>query len=200
MLSLKNRALKYSDFKKSDSLVQTTHPNQTQTALFSFYERDGRHVQHYFLLSCDEILVLDLRFFQLRIQPLRQGQPSQIIASWFVEMFNFRSVLVSDCFKKNEVNLLRIIKDSIYRGLNLLEFAREIVPVKFDITMFTNSPCPPNTSDDDDGFRREINPLLSDIQLPRICVKNKRQLCIEDVAVEVPDEIKEEKDSKKRCS
>lgn len=199
MSSLRDRALNISDFKKSDLLVETTHSNQTQTALFSFYERDGRPVQHYFLLSCDEISVLGLRFFQLRIQPLRQGQPSQIVASWFLEIFKFRSVLVNDCFKKNEVNLLSIIKGSIHDGLNLSKFAREIVPIKFDITEFTKSHCP-NTSEDDDSFRREINICSSDIQLPRICVKNKRVLCIEDVAVEVPDEMKEEKDSKKSCN
>ena len=194
MLSLRYRKLNISDFKKSDLLVETTHSNQTQTALFSFYERDGRPVQHYFLLSCDEISVLGLRFFQLRIQPLRQGQPSQIVASWFLEIFKFRSVLVNNCFKKNEVNLLSIIKGSIHDGLNLSEFARELVPIKFDITMHTDSPWP-DSSEDDDALRRGFNPIRCSIKAS-LNLQRKRPLCIEYVAAfEVSDD---ERNPKKR--
>jgi hypothetical protein len=195
-----NTCLTLGNFKTAGKLVSKYLPIQTPIGFFSFSEKGCGSARGFFVLHIIEIIVPNgLRFFQLTIQPLRQEHPPQIVASWFIEMFNFRSVIVDKCFKQNSVNLLNIIKNSIYHGLNLLEFARELVPMKFDITMFTNSPCP-NISENDNTYPRQFNPFLSDIQLPRICVK-KRLLYIKDGAVEVSDERNEEEpNSKKKCN
>lgn len=184
----KKQGLTLGNFKTGGKLISIVDPRQTQTALFSFSNKDCCIIRSFFTLTVIEIIVPNgLRFFQLTIQPLRQGRPSQIVASWFIDMFKFRSVIVDDCFKPNSQNLLDIIKKSIYHGLNLSEFARELVPIEFDITMHTNSPWP-DSSEDDDALRRGFNPILCSIK-PSLNLQRKRPLCIEDVAaVEVSDD------------
>ncbi len=195
----KNDLLTRGNFETGAKLVPVVQPTQASTALFCFSKKDCCIVRGFFTLTIIEIIVPNgLRFFQLTIQPLKQGRPSQNVAWWFLDIFCFRSLTVDDYFKKNLQNLVDIVKRSIYHGLNLFEFARELVPMEFDITMLTDSPCP-DTSIDDDIFGREINPLRCDIQLSPLHVQRKRQfLCIEDGAVEVFDEKNEELNPKKR--
>lgn len=193
----KENPLTKRNFKTGRELIPISRPRQAITELFSFSKRDCCIIRGFFTLTVIEIMVPNgLRFFQLTIQPLRQGCPPQIVASWFINMFDFRSMIVDDCFKKHSQNLLEIIKKSIYRGLNLSEFARELVPIEFDITMHTDSPWP-DSSEDDDRPGRGFNPLLREIK-PSLNLQRKRPLCIEDVAaVKVSDDEPERKKRRK---
>lgn len=196
----KNKCLTLGNFKTGGKLIPVVQPIQAVTALFSFSKKDCCIVRGFFNLTITEIIVPNgLRFSQLTIQPLRQGHPPQIVASWFIDMFYFRSVIVENRFKKNSQNLLDIIKKTIHYGLNLSELARELVPNEFDITVYTKSSCS-DSFEDDDIFGREINPLRCDIKLSPLHVQRKRNLlCIEDgEKVEVFDERNEEPDPKKR--
>ena len=196
----KNKGLTLGNFKTGGKLISVVQPIQARTTLFSFSKKGCCIVQGFFNLTIIEIIVPNgLRFSQLTIQPLRQGHPPQNVAHWFTDMFYFRSVIVDNRFKKNSQNLLDIIKKTIHYGLNLSEFAGELVPIEFDITMHTNSPWP-DSSEDDDCLGREINPLRCDIKLSPLHVQRKRTLlCIEDgEKVEVFDERNEEPDPKRR--
>ena len=188
-----SQPLTISNFRTGSKLISIIRPIQSLTTLFSFSNKDCCIVRGFFKLTAIEIIVPNgLRFFELTIQPLRQGCPPQTVASWFLNMFSFRSMIVDDCFKQNSQNLLDIIKKSVYRGLNLLEFARELVPIEFDITMHTNSPWP-DSSEDDAPLGRGFNPILCSIK-PSLNLQRKRPLCIEDVAaVEVSDDEPERK-------
>ena len=124
----KNKGLTLGNFKTGGKLISVVQPIQARTTLFSFSKKGCCIVQGFFNLTIIEIIVPNgLRFSQLTIQPLRQGHPPQIVASWFIDMFYFRSVIVDNRFKKNSQNLLDIIKKTIHYGLNLSEFARELV-------------------------------------------------------------------------
>ena len=196
----KNKRLKLRNFKTGGKLISVVQPIQARTTLFSFSNKDCCIVQGFFNLTIIEIIVPNgLRFSQLTIQPLRQGHPPQIVASWFIDMFldmfYFRSAIVENRFKKNSQNLLDIIKKTIHYGLNLSEFARELVPIKFDITMHTDSPWP-DSSEDDNPLGREFNPHHCEIK-PSLNLQRKRPLCIEYVAAEV-EVYDDETERKKR--
>ena len=52
------------------------------------------------MLSITQITLSKYRYFELSIQPSRQGHHPQIVASWFLEYCYFRAAIVENLFEK----------------------------------------------------------------------------------------------------
>ena len=150
-------------FNSASISLRLSNCRRELLSIFSFSEQNT--IRGFFMLSIKEITIWNIyRYYELSIQPLRQGCPPKIVASWFLEYLKFKGAIVEDLFeRKHSLNLVDIIEKSIHHGLNLLDFAKELVPAKFDITMYSGVFLP-HTGEDDDERRREFNPLFSEIQ------------------------------------
>ena len=148
-------------FNSASVSLRLSNYRRELLSIFSFSEQDT--IRGFFTLSIKEITIWNIySYYELSIQPLRQGRPLQIVSSWFLECLKFKGAIVEDLFEiKHSLNLVDIIEKSIHHGLNLLDFARELVPAKFDITMYSGVFLP-HTGEDDER-RQEFNPLFSEI-------------------------------------
>ena len=169
MSNFGNRRITITDahFSNACGLLKLSNQSRKVLSIFSFSEQTN--IRGFFALSIKEMTIWNIyRYFELSIQPLRQGHPPQIVASWFLEFSKFKGAIVEDLFeRKHASNIVDIIEKSIYHGLNLSDFARELVPAEFDITMYSGVSLPQRGEgecEDEDERRREFNPLFSEIQ------------------------------------
>jgi len=167
MSNFGNRRIIITNAHFSNACISLKLSNRSRNVLSIFSFSEQNTIRGFFTLSIKEMTIWNMyRYFELSIQPLRQGHPPQIVASWFLEFFKFKGAIVEDLFeRKHGSNLVDIIEMSIYHGLNLSDFARELVPTEFDITMYSGVSLPQRgEGEDEDERRREFNPLFSEIR------------------------------------
>jgi hypothetical protein len=85
-------------FNSASVSLRLSNYRRELLSIFSFSEQDT--IRGFFTLSIKEITIWNIySYYELSIQPLRQGSPPQIVASWFLECLKFKGAIVEDLFE-----------------------------------------------------------------------------------------------------
>ena len=188
-------------FKKAETESGITSNNTGIIAqsVFSFSDKNGMK-RGFFILVVKEMKMAESScYFELSIQPLRQGQLPEIVAQWFLRSKILNGMMIKKMFKEHLTKLNNLIQKSVNGVFNLPDIARALVPLEFDITLYSGAP-PPIPHDENTEFERHFNPLLNEIKfsLPLRPIKRNRILMIEQAVREQPIELLDEKSNKKQ--